>query len=247
MGVFSAANFISDLDRFYAHEDVAGATDFLEKQYILADASGNQGAKLTILNEMTGCYRQTGDKEKGLKAIYEALALMEKTGNSTTVTGGTIILNCATTLKSFGKSEESLEFYARAEKILTALLDSNDPLLAGLFNNKALALQDTGDKPEAEKYFLKAIEITLADDQNALETAVSYVNLAHLLFEENPLDERVNSLMDKTLNILENPRYFSFPRYAFTCRKCAPSFGFFGYFIKEKELNERADKAYAGN
>ena len=73
MGVFSAANFISDLDRFYAHEDVAGATDFLEKQYILADASGNQGAKLTILNEMTGCYRQTGDKDFGDTANHEQI------------------------------------------------------------------------------------------------------------------------------------------------------------------------------
>lgn len=247
MGNFSAANFISDLDRFYAREDVAGATDFLEKQYELADASGDLSAKLTILNEMTGCYRQNGNKEKGLKAIEEALALVEKTGNSATVSGGTIILNCATTLKSFGKSRESLEYYSRAERILTSLLDKNDPLLAGLFNNMALALQDTGDSASAEKYFLKAIEITLADERNALETAVSYVNLAHLLFEENPLDERVDSLMNKALTILENPRYFNYPRYAFTCRKCAPSFGYFGYFVKEKELNERADKAYAGN
>ena len=32
--------------------------------------------------------------------------------------------------------------------------------------------------------------------------------------------------------------------YAFTCRKCAPSFGYFGYFVYEKELNERADIIY---
>ena len=33
--------------------------------------------------------------------------------------------------------------------------------------------------------------------------------------------------------------------YAYTCRKCAPSFGYFGYFAYEKELNERADLIYA--
>ena len=73
------------------------------------------------------------------------------------------------------------------------------------------------------------------------------MNLAHLLFDENPLDEEVNELLDRAFEILMNPRYYGFAKYAFTCRKCAPSYGFFGRFIEEKTLNERADKVYAGN
>ena len=35
--------------------------------------------------------------------------------------------------------------------------------------------------------------------------------------------------------------------YAFVAEKCAPTFGFYGFFAYEKELKERAEKIYAGN
>ena len=116
-----------------------------------------------------------------------------------------------------------------------------------LYNTMALALQDLKKYSEAEDYFLKAIKITETNAKNELETAVSLVNLAHLYYEINSEDDRVNSLMEKALDILENPAFFSYSKYAFTCKKCAPSFGYFGFFIAEKTLNERADRIYAGS
>ena len=35
--------------------------------------------------------------------------------------------------------------------------------------------------------------------------------------------------------------------YAFTCRKCAPSVGYFGFFAAEKELDNTAEEIYARN
>ena len=120
-------------------------------------------------------------------------------------------------------------------------------LFAGLYNNMALALQDIKDFVRAEEYFRKAIEITESLEGSELETAVSCVNLAHLIYETNSESEEINSLLEKSLAILENPAYFGYDKYAFTCRKCASSFGFFGFFLVEKYLNERADTVYAGS
>ncbi len=35
--------------------------------------------------------------------------------------------------------------------------------------------------------------------------------------------------------------------FAFTCTKCCPSFGFFGYFDYEKRIGEIARSIYEGN
>ena len=245
MSDFSSENFIRTLDSFFAREDIAGAGEYLREQYKLCNRENNDSAKLTVLNELIGFYRQTGEERPALSSIDEAVYLVKKLGISGEISGATVYLNCATTMKCFGKSAESLKYYDMTEKVYEQKLPADHPLVAGLYNNRALALQDIGKIRESEKFFRKAIGITLSDKKLALETAVSYVNLAHLLFDEDPLDQEVNTLLDGAYEILTSPANEGLDKYAFTCRKCAPSYGFFGRFIDEKTLNERADRAYA--
>ena len=247
MSAVNIEKFISELDSFFSREDIEGAGFCLLKWHRLAAENGDKKGELSILNEAVGYYRQTGEEEKGMKAVEDALALIDELQLKNEKSAGTILLNCATTMKSFGKVNEAMAYYDKAENILTALLPLNDPLIAGLYNNKALAHQDIGEYEEAEMYFLKAISITSKSKADALENAVSLVNLAHLYFDIDETDFRVNTLMEKAGEILKNPEYEGFPKYAFACRKCAPSFGYFGYFIDEKYLNEKADSIYAGN
>ena len=47
-----------------------------------ARALGDERGLLEVLNEETGYFRRTGEKEKAEKAISEALALTEKLGLS---------------------------------------------------------------------------------------------------------------------------------------------------------------------
>ncbi len=246
MAVISVKKFINELDSFFAKEDLQGAESCALRWLDLARNHNDSSAELMIYNEMTGFYRQTGDKEKGLDAVNKAFNLLE-TRDFDKRTKGIIYLNGATTMKAFGKSREAMDFYEKSEMNLKESLAENDPVIAGFYNNKGLALQDLKMYSEAEECFLKAIKITENNPQNELETAVSLVNLAHLYYDVSNDDERINSLMDKALEILDCPDYFSYNKYAFTCRKCAPSYGFFGFFLAEKRLNERADKIYAGN
>lgn len=246
MHKISLRTFIKELDSLFAKEDLQGAEACAVKWLDLAREYGDKPGELIVLNEMTGFYRQTKNEEKGLAAVNEAFALLDSF-DFDKKTAATIYLNGATTMKAFGKSAEAMKFYEKSHGLFLEILDKNDPLFAGFYNNKALALQDLKRYSEAEEYFLKAIKITESNPKNELETAISLVNLAHLYYEIDSGDERINGLMDKALDILDCPDYYGYEKYAFTCRKCAPSFGFFGFFLAEKKLNERADRIYAGN
>lgn len=247
MAKISIDTFIKELDSFFAKEDLQRAEICLLTWRDIARAVDDRQGELTVLNEMIGFYRQTKNEARGMKAVNDAFALIDALGINEKVSCATIYLNGATTMKSFRKSAEAMEFYDKALEIYRINLDENDPLFAGLYNNMALAFQDLKKHSEAEEYFLKAIKITECNKRNELETAVSCVNLAHLYYDASNEDERVNSLMEKALDILENPDFFGYEKYAFTCRKCAPSFGYFGFFLAEKQLNERADRIYAGS
>lgn len=246
MRKISLRTFIKELDSLFAKENLQGAEACAVKWLDLAREYGDKPGELIVLNEMTGFYRQIKNEEKGLAAVNEAFALLDSF-DFEKKTAATIYLNGATTMKAFGKSAEAMKFYEKSHGLFLEILDKNDPLFAGFYNNKALALQDLKRYSEAEEYFLKAIKITESNPKNELETAISLVNLAHLYYEIDNGDERINSLMDKALDILDCPDYYGYEKYAFTCRKCAPSFGFFGFFLAEKKLNERADRIYAGN
>lgn len=247
MAKISVPDFIKELDSYFAREDLRGAGECLLKWREKAAKSGDLSGELTVLNEMIGYYRQTKEEAEGLASVRDAFVLITRLGIENKLSSATVYLNGATTMKAFGKSAQAMEYYERTEKIYKENLPEEHPLTAGLYNNMALALEDIGDNEKAERYFRKAIAITEKIEKNELETAVSCINLAHLLYKKDIENEEINPLMERALDILENPDYFGYQRYAFTCRKSAPSFGFFGFFAAEKALNERADRIYAGS
>ncbi len=241
MSAFISSEFIKELDGFYTRNDLAAAGEYLTRNLDLCRREGNRAGVLTVLDECVGYYRQTGDTEAGMNAVNECLDLINEMCLDDK-TSGTILLNCATTMKAFGKAKEAMKYYRLAEEKLLSAIPANDPLIAGLYNNEALALQDNGDMEKAEEYFLKALEITALSDSTALEYAVTCVNLAHLRFDRDYLDTSVNGLLDSAYKILSDDRFIDCPRYGFTCRKCAPAYGFFGRIADEKEISERGKK-----
>ncbi len=241
MSAFISSEFIKELDGFFTRNDLAAAGEYLSQSLDLCRREGNRAGMLTVLDECVGYYRQTGDEQAGMNAVNGCLDLITEM-RLDDKTSGTILLNCATTMKAFGKAEEAMEYYRLADEKLTRALPPDDPLIAGLYNNEALALQDIGEIAEAEESFLRALEITGKNDSTALEYAVTCVNLAHLRFDRDYLDVSVNELLDSAYKILSDDRFISFPRYGFTCRKCAPAYGFFGRIADEKEISERGEK-----
>ncbi len=236
--------FIQTLDWYFERDDIAGAGEYLEKSRADAESSGSRGLLLTVLNEMMGYYRKTGEAEKGLESVYSALALLSELGLDNSDTGGVTLLNAATTLKAFKRQKEAIILYEKAEKVLLSCLSPDDGRIAGLNNNMALTLVDLGRLSEAEERYERALSILKGLFGREADIANTYVNMAELY---NALSdyEKLEYCLENAVKILDGVTKRD-GYYAYTCRKCAPTLGYFGYFAAEKELNERADKIYEG-
>ena len=235
------------LNEQFSRNDLAGVgktLDFWENE---ARALNDDRGLLEILNEKIGYYRRTGDEQKGTSAIFEAFDLIEKKGVGDPVSSGTVYLNGATTMKAFGKSEESMKYYDKAKTLYENHLEPDDYRLAALYNNLSSAHKDLGDYICAEMSCLKAIEILKNQDDCLGEIAVSLINIAHIYYDQDPLDDRIYEIMDKAWELLISDKNAHDGDFAFICSKCYPSFGFFGYFEKEAELKALSEKIYEGN
>ena len=68
---------LRELDRRFAENDLAGAGEYLDAALSLARKTGDTAAVLSLRSEQVGYFRKTGEKEKALEAIDEALQLCD--------------------------------------------------------------------------------------------------------------------------------------------------------------------------
>ncbi len=240
---------IEKLDSYFDKKDYLSAERHLKYWLEEAQAGNDKRGSLTILNEQIGLYRKVENKDEGIKAIEKALKLSEETAEDT-VSMGTTLLNAATAYKAFSMAEEALLLYEKAKKIYEEHLEETDVRLAGLYNNMAVTLSALEMYDEARMLFDKALSIMEKAENGQLEMAMTYCSLADLETSERGIEEAeetVNKYLDIAEKLFDTP---SLPRngyYAFVCEKCAPAFGYYGYFLAEKELMRRAKEIYEGN
>ena len=97
---------------------------------------------------------------------------------------------------------------------------------------------------DLEAYYKKAMDIMEAlRPGSLLEIAVTWVNLA-VLYEKAGREEEIDGCLEKAVEIFRSGEVPRDGYYAFNCRKCAETFGHFGYFRIKKELTEAADRIY---
>lgn len=243
----SVGRIIDKLDSYLSQKDYASAERHLHYWLQEADTCHDMRGKLSILNEQIGLYRKTGNEAECLRTVSDALSLADSMDMEQTVTYGTTLINAATGYKAFGKAEEALPLYQRAKTIYESLLDSCDGRLGGLYNNMALTLTELGSYREAEHLYDKAIDIMRKQKNGELEVAITCLNLADLVAAESGLEageKKIEKLLLEAEKLLNTE---SLPRdgyYAFVCEKCAPVFGYYGFFFIEMELNRRVKEIY---
>lgn len=236
---------IRKIDALFDKNDYAEAGRLLEFWQEEARRLKDMRGELSIESELMGYYRKTGNREKGMKSVERGLELIRVLGMEESVSAATIYLNAATALKAFGNAERAVSLYLETEKIYEKELPRNDVRFGGFYNNFALALVDLKRYEEAENYYKKALCVMEKAEHGEADTAITYVNMAHLYETWKGDEDLVSACMDKAAGLLDSP---SLPRngyYAFVCSKCAPSFGYFGYFLKDAELKKRAEEIYA--
>ena len=238
---------LDKLDSYLNKNDFDAAERHLRYWLSEADMFHDMRGKLTVLNEQIGLYRKIGKEAACLAAISAALSLADSLGIEHSVTYGTTLINAATGYKAFGKAETALPLYRKAQAIYESTLNSNDARLGGLYNNMAAALTELGVYREAEDLYHKAIDVMKKQENGALEVAITCLNLADLAAAESGFEAGEKEIEKYLMKAEELLNTESLPRdgyYAFVCEKCAPVFGYYGYFLTEQELNRRAREIY---
>lgn len=238
---------IAELDHILSRNDYNSAREFLEKWVEIAQKQNDNKALFSLCNECIGLYRKIGDKENCYKYCKKALDLLKILNIENTITGATAFINCATAYKAFGEADKSIALFEKAVVLYEVLLSENDPKLAGLYNNFALSLVDLKFFEKAFELYEKAIEVLNNNPKFNLEQAVSYLNMANAIEAQKGLEnacQEIDILLDKAEKILNENYSETDGNYAFVCEKCASTFGYYGRFLYENELKERARVIY---
>ncbi|MBQ3907552.1 MAG: DUF4125 family protein [Lachnospiraceae bacterium] len=170
--------FFREVDRLFDENKAKEAEALMLQTLEEAQERGEHGVCLQILNELIGYYRQTSEMDKLTNTIEASLQTARDLGLEGTTMYGTTALNAANGYRSMGNLQESRRYYDQAEEIYDRELETDDMLLAGLYNNRSLLEQEVGDYQKAEEYLLKALQIVEAN-QSGFEIAVTYANLAN--------------------------------------------------------------------
>ena len=119
-----------------------------------------------------------------------------------------------------------------------------------LYNNTALALVDLKEYKKANELYMKALSVMEKVPRGELERAVTYLNMASAAEAEKGLtesEEIISEFVNKAWELLNIHKEDRDGYYAFICEKCASVFGYYGYFLYERELSERAKRIYERN
>jgi len=235
------------LEALEARNDVSGAERHLRTWLAEAEAIGDLRGQLTLNNEMMGFYRKAGRGEEALRHAEKALALVEQLGLEETITAGTTCLNAGTVREAFGDPVGGLALFEKARANYERNLAPEDARLGGLYNNMGLNLAALGRFGEAEALFRQALEVMQAQPRGEAEQAITWLNIADALEARLGMEEaeaEISACLDRAERLLDTE---SLPRdghYAFVCEKCAPVFGYYGYFAEESKLTGRAKEIY---
>lgn len=238
---------LDKLDTLLDQKDYLSAERHLATWLSEAEFCRDQQGKLTIHNEQIGLYRKLGKKDEALRSAQQALEFSSLPEFENTILYATTLINAATAYKAFGKSAEAVPLFRKARILYEAKLFPDDRRLAGLYNNMALALTDLRETKEAKELFEKALTLLSQTEHGEGEMAVTCCNLADLTAAACGTEggeEQISKYLEAAENYLNTETLPHDGTYAFLCEKCAPTFGYYGFFFTEKELMRRAKEYY---
>lgn len=236
---------LAKLDEYLNQNDYDGAERHL--LYWLAEKRGTS-ASLTLYNELMGIYRKTGNEEKALGAVKNALQTVEELRLDGGIASATTYLNAATVLHAFGRAAEGLPLFEKARTIYEKALPAGDARLGGLYNNMGTALVTLGRFREADTLYQRAISVMREVKDGDLEVAVTLLNMASAVEAEKGNlagEEEITSLLEEARALLEEHTNRN-GYYAFVLSKCAPVYRYFGHFRYAETLEGRVKSIYEG-
>lgn len=238
---------LEKLDEYFSHNDYAGAERHLLYWRGEAELGRDRRGAFLIASELMGLYRKTARPDEAKREAEKALALTKELGIESETSGGTAALNAATVYAAAGEYERSLTLFLQARAVLEKAAAEQKGLLAGLYNNMALTWVALDRFDEAEALYRKALDLVAGVKGGQADAAVTWLNLADLYTARDgaeAAEKRVAECIDRAAALLDSPELPRDGYYAFVCEKCAPTFGYYGYFLLENDYRERAKSIY---
>lgn len=185
---------LKQLDGLFAQHKVDQVESFLIRRIDEATAEGDTGSLITLLNEMIGHYRETGEFEKSISSCRQVLILMEEAGLKGSVAYATTLLNVANACRAAGLLRESMVYYQEVKGVYAEKLSPTDFRYASLYNNMSLLFQEMGDYESACDCLERALGIASMYSEARIEVAVTYTNLAASQLKLGRFGEAIDNL-----------------------------------------------------
>lgn len=185
---------LKQLDELFAQHKVDQVEAFLLRRIDEASAEKDTGSLITLLNEIIGHYRETGEFDKSISACRQLLILIEEAGLKGSTAYATSLLNVANACRAAGLLRESMIYYQEVKGIYAQKLDPADFRYASLYNNMSLLFQEMGDYESACDCLERALSIVSLYSEARIEAAVTYTNLATSLLKLGRFYEAIDNL-----------------------------------------------------
>lgn len=171
-------NVLQTLDGLFQQGAYDQVEPFMLAHIAQAEAEGDKGAVLSLLNELMGFYRAHSRFQDSLAVASKALGLLEELGLKNSVHYATTLLNVATAWRADGQTQRAIGLFEEVGRMFLALGVQDAFLVATLYNNLALAWQEAGDHAKAVQFLEAALPISRSNPGAEHDVAVSLTNLA---------------------------------------------------------------------
>lgn len=180
---------LEQLDTLFAQKKYDQAEPFLMASLEQAMKEGDDSSVITLLNEIIGFYRDSGQHAKSMAYGKRLLALLKQMGLEGTIPYATSLLNVANACRAAGELETSLSYYQTVEVLYRNHLDENDFRFASLYNNMSLLYQELHDYKKSCICLTAALAIVKQYPQAQIEEATTHANLAASFLELGDMEQ----------------------------------------------------------
>lgn len=136
------------------------------------------GSLITLMNELIGYYRESGEFEKALGYCREVLQVAAQAGLAGTIPYATTLLNVANTCREGGLVREAMVHYQEVRGIYINNIEDTDFRYVNLYNGMGMLFQDMGDYESACDCQERALSVAVLYHEARAETAILYTSLA---------------------------------------------------------------------
>ncbi len=187
-------DFFNGLDTLFSTGNMEQVEPYFQENLRKAKEEQDIGARITILNEMMGFFRETSQYEKAKQCIRDVLELMESSGLADSLPYATTLLNSANALRAAGELEQAAKYYNQVFALFEGQVPQTDFRYAELYNNVSLLYQEMKRYDMASQCLLNALAIVQQTPGKEFQLAVTLTNLGSSELQEGKVQEAVEHL-----------------------------------------------------